>query len=68
MTGPEPEPDEPSGPDAPNAPNAPDSPGAPNAPDSPGAPDTQAAADPHRLLALAIAVACEAGEMLAGRP
>ena len=28
--------------------------------------DAPAAADPHRLLALAIAVACEAGEMLAG--
>jgi fructose-1,6-bisphosphatase/inositol monophosphatase family enzyme len=34
------------------------------APDTPEAPDS---VDPHRLLALAITVACEAGEMLAGR-
>ena len=43
-------------------------PDAPGGPDAPDAPDAQAAADPYCLLDLAIAVACEAGEMLAGRP
>jgi len=42
-------------------------PDAPGGPDAPDAPDAQAAADPYCLLDLAIAVACEAGEMLAGR-
>jgi myo-inositol-1(or 4)-monophosphatase len=64
VTGTEPEPDVPNFPDLPDDLDVPNEPGGPDVQDPP---DGSTAADPRRLLALAIAVACEAGEMLADR-